>query len=257
MLPAKYPKPPLDLNFWCVTRKDLYMIHQFMVRALPGRIDVILETKAGNNKLYRNFEEFEGDIEVVLSLNDQVQKIQMIASDVHAEKRRLIWISIEFLFNIARFNIFASDRDGSFRDWVNSSYGEMQKLFELFLPSPEFQEIMKRDFYHVYPDRRKAHTPPPEGAKERASDRRSIEEVFGRRNVLYSEPDIRRYLEGVVVFDYDGNIKDRIFNELSRGPCEDPPEPKIGHRWVHERSIWLGLIGSAILLILLLISIYF
>lgn len=219
------------------------MIYHFMSEAVPGRIEMILETKAGNNKLYQTFEEFEEDIDVVLSLKDQVQKILMIASEVGPEKSRLIWISIEFIFNMARFNIFASDDDGSLREWTDSSYQEMQRLFELFRPSPAFQELIKRDFYEVYPDRRGAGG-------------RSTAEVFGRRKVMFSESEIRRYLEGVVVFDYDANIKDRIFNELSGNPVEKNPEPKIGRRWIKDRSIWIGIIGSCILLLLLLLSIY-
>jgi hypothetical protein len=221
----KYPKPPLQLDYWCVGRKDLYMVYQFFVDRFPGQdIDILVETQSGDHHLFRSFQEFEEAIEVSLSLNDKILKIIMYAREVKPEsgQRRSIWFVIEFIFNAARLNILARDEHGELRHWADESYKEMQRLFSLFRPGAEFQELLKRDFNIFYPDRRR-------GAEQ-----------------------------GVVVLDYDGNIKNRIHTELASGPKPVQEEKSnIGKRWIYDRSIWLGIISAVLLFALLVLTIYF
>jgi hypothetical protein len=222
---TKYPKLPLQLEYWCVSRKDFYMIFEFLRERFPGQpIDIIVETQSGDHHLFTNLQEFEEAIEVSLSLNDKIERILMYAREVKPEigQRRFILFTVAFVFNGARFTIHAFDKEGELKNWTDESYKEMQRLFGLFRPSPEFQEILKRDFNLFYPERR------------------------------------RRTEQGVVVFDYDGNIKNRIHTELLTGPKPQEPETSdIGRRWIYDRSMWLGIISAVLLFALLVLTIYF
>jgi hypothetical protein len=222
---TKYPKPPLQLEYWCVSRKDLYMVFEFVRERFPDQpIDIIVETQSGNHHLFTNLQEFEGAIEVSLSLNDKIDRIVMFAREVKPEigQSRFILFTAAFIFNEARFTIHAADKQGELKNWTDESYKEMQRLFSLFRPSLEFQEILKRDFNIFYPERR-------HGTEQ-----------------------------GVVVFDYDGNIKNRIHTELLSGPKPQEQEKSdIGRRWIYDRSIWLGIISAILLFALLVLTIYF
>jgi hypothetical protein len=222
MVPSKYPKRPLSLLYWCVARKDIYMLYRFFQERFGvNQITILLETRGGHNKTYIDLEEFENDIEVVLGLNDEVQKIVMIHWDIEANRRRCLWLSIEFVFNAARFSVFATDEDGSFKQWTEETYKEMERLFALFKPNERFEEILKRDFLRTYPDRRKN---------------------TGR---------------GVVVLDYDGNIKDRIHRELdSPAPINLPEPTRSPWIWLKDRRMVAGVAGSLAVLALLLISFF-
>jgi hypothetical protein len=217
-----YRKPPLQLEYWCVSRKDLYMVYNFFrERFGTDKVAILVETKAGYNRAYSDFEEFAEDIEVVLAANDTVQKIILTNNDLGPHARRYIWFTAEFLFGSARFTLSASDDDASLKAWADDTYKEMEKLFTLFRPNDAFIEILKRDFLRTYPERRRSNG------------------------------------HGVVVLDYDGNIQDRIHKELAsppedRTPVAAHPFPK--GAWLKDKRIVAGLAGSLLLLALILMS---
>lgn len=200
------------------------MIHQFIMERLPDAAhDIIIEMQSGQHHLLKSFEELDEAMETTLSLEDRVLKISILSRESKPEikQRRFLWFVVEFIFHSARFNLMAEDSQGELRHWADDSYTEMQRLFSLFQPSPEFEEVMKRDFRLFYPDRR------------RQSDM------------------------GVVVLDYDGNIKNRIFNELASGPeVITQRKSTIGWRWVRDKNIWLAILSAILLLAILLLSIY-
>jgi hypothetical protein len=216
-----YRKPPLQLEYWCASRKDLYMVYNFFrERFGSDTFAILLETKTGYNRAYTSFEEFAEDIELVLAANDDVQKIILTNNDLGSHTRKYIWFTAEFLFGSARFTLSASDDDGSLRAWADDTYKEMGKLFALFRPSEAFIEILKRDFLQTYPERRRSNG------------------------------------HGVVVLDYDGNIQDRIHKELASPPDRTPAAAHTAPKgaWLRDTRIVAGLVGSLILLALLLLS---
>ena len=221
MLTNKYPKPPLELRHWCVSRKDLYMIHRFVADLFPAkRATILLETRAGNHRAYADFAEFADDIEIVLSRDDEVRHISILEGEMDPrtpERRRYIWLNVDFQFNSASFSIFATDADGSFAEWVENAHKEMRRLFELFRPQPNFAEILKRDFSKVQLERR--------------SD------------------------ASVVVMDYDGNIKDRIHRELADGKRRLPEFPLKKAQWRgfwREPNLRLSFLTAFVVLLLLI-----
>jgi len=209
----KYSGPALRINFWCVTREDLLKIADFFHRKFGSKtLEISLQTAARQSTVYTKFEEFEKDLEFLLSQNDDVQKLNFGRSEVKNDRRRHIWMEVEFAFSLASFQIYAEDIDGSLKEWVQSAYDEMQEMVSSFRPSPEFTEELLRRFHPRYPERRSA-------------------------------------ARSAVILDYDGNVTRRVNEELNeKKRSEDEPERL--PEWLRDRTT-AGVIAALFLLLVL------
>lgn len=132
-----YQRTPIDITNWLVNQKDIERIVKFFrLRFSVTEVPISLETKSGNNRTYETYEELVIDLPKLNQDKEIVTKIQIMyrsqgEKNYHHFKQS--WISIEFKRGyVTNFFLIAGDTDGSYKDWVEGTYSEINKLKNIF-----------------------------------------------------------------------------------------------------------------------------
>lgn len=149
----QYKKPRINLNYWIVKSEDIKELYNFFSNRFPNsNIEINLETASGHNRTYENFEEYLKDIPKILADSEKITSISISernTTKIHIYKQ--IWIQINFgEYCDASFHVISGDTDGSYKDWVEGSYAELNKLKRKFeITNKETIQILNKKYNKI------------------------------------------------------------------------------------------------------------
>lgn len=176
----RYNRPEITLDYWIVSMEDLQKIYDFFLsRFKTSRVDIEIDVESGNNKSYKNFRDFLDDIKRIVSLKEQIKSIKIIHSElINIEEKSLHPISSKII-------------------WVEINFVFDKACFNIV---GEDNNGIVRDWI--------------------AGTYEEMKRLFSSFRVDENFIDIlknnygKKHRNGVIVFDYDGEIKNRISNEI-------------------------------------------
>lgn len=149
-----YKKPTIEINHWIVSSDDIEKLYNFFVKRFPkSNIEITLETKEGHTRICETFDEYSKEVPMIMSNHEVISKIKLGERDEVFGKHmyKQIWIDINFgEYSSASIHIIGGDIDGTYKDWIEGSYAELNKLKESFeITDEKISKILNHNYNKI------------------------------------------------------------------------------------------------------------